>query len=203
MIRILVSIAICAWAAPASAGPTRLSMQWVNGENIHLAGERGAINRRAEIKIDLDLQAGGKLRVADTGTSSEHNLYETYSTTEESSWTNTWKGTWATRGSTLELQLVLDARTCTRTKTATGAAPQTLPCANVSKQVQLTCTTEQITVDASAGAARKPTQHAAWRCTPAAAADLAETPSIWVLGKSTCLQTTGGRGGPLYQRCKP
>lgn len=203
MKRILICVAICAWGAPASAGPTRLSMRWVNGENIHLAGQRGAINRRAAIELELKLAAGGKLEVADTGTTSEHNLYDTFSTTEESSWTNAWRGTWAMRGPTLQLDLVLDARACTRTRRATGAAPQTLPCAPVDKQVRLACTTARIAVDDLAGAARKPAHHEAWRCSPTAAAELGETPTIWVLGKTTCLETAGGRGGPRYQRCKP
>lgn len=208
MRRALISIVVCAWPALAGAGPTRLSMQWVNGENIHLAGQRGAINRRADKKIALELQAGGKLRGSDTGTTSDHNLYEDgSSTTEESTWTNTWSGTWAMRGPAaareLLLELVLDGRACTRTRRENRAAPQAIACGPVSKQVRLACTTEQIEIDESTGAKKKVTRHAAWRCAPDAAVDLAETPRGWVLGKATCLQTAGGRGGPTYQRCKP
>jgi len=219
----LVSIAICAWPALAEAGPTRLSMRWVNGENIHLAGQRGAINRRADIKIELELRADGKLAGSDAGTTSEHNLYERYSTDEESTWKNTWSGTWTTRGPAaareLVLDLVLDSRACTRTRRETGVAPQTSACDLVSKQVQLACTTEQITVETTAGATagakagttagatagtkQSQSRHEAWQCAPTGTVDLDETPRVWVLGKSTCLQTAGGRGGPRYQRCKP
>lgn len=202
MKRALISIAACAWPALASAGPTRLAMQWVRGDSVHLAGRGGAINRRDSVKLELALEAGGRIRGTDTGTTSEHNLYETFSTTEEARWTNTWSGAWTMRGAALRLELVLDARKCTRTKTSTGAPPEQLACGAVSKQVAMECELAQITVE-EAGAARKATRHEAWRCTPAGAADLDETPSTWVLGKAVCLQTIGGRGGPSYQRCKP
>jgi hypothetical protein len=203
----LISIAICAWPALAEAGTTRLTMQWVNGENIHLADQRGAINRHADIKIELELRDGGKLAGKDGGTSSEHNLYESYTTDEESTWKNTWSGTWTMRGPAaareLVLDLALDARACTRTRRETGVAPKTSACGPVSKQVQLACTTEQITVETWTGTKRSVARHAAWRCAPSGTVDLDETPRVWVLGKSTCLQTAGGRGGPSYQRCKP
>jgi hypothetical protein len=202
-----IALALCAWPTSASAGPTKLSAQWTRGESIHLAGQRGAINRRASIKLGLELLAGGKLKGADTGSISEHNLYETFSTTEATSWTNTWSGAWTIRGTAaqpeLVLDLVLDARRCTRTKTTSGAAPEQLACEAVSKQIQLACTTEQIDVGDPAAPARKPAREGAWRCAPTGAADLADTPSTWVLGKSTCLQANGGRGGTSYQRCVP
>lgn len=203
MKRILIPLAICAGPLAASAGPIRLSMQWVRSDNTHLAGNRGAINHRDDVKLELELQDGHRLKATDTGTSAHHNLYSTYSKTETWAWTNTWSGTWAMRGSSLRLDLVLGTRTCTRTKRYSDAAPQTLACEPIAKQVQLACTTEQISVDEGTGAAPKVVQHAAWRCAPAAAADLAPTPSIWVLGKASCLQTLGGRGGPSFRRCKP
>jgi hypothetical protein len=42
---------------------------------------------------------------------------------------------------------------------------------------------------------------AVWTCSPAETADLAETPSRWVLGKSSCVQVAAGRHGYSYQRC--
>lgn len=204
---IALTLALCAWPAAAGAGPTKLSAQWTRGENIHLAGQRGAINRRARIDLALELLPGGKLRGSDAGSVSEHNLYETYSTDESTTWTNTWTGAWAARGTAarpeLVLDLVLSARRCTRAKTTSDAAPEQLACGAVSKQVQLACTAAQVAVEDPAAPARKPAPTPAWRCAPTSAADLADTPAVWVIGQAACLQTIGGRGGPVYRRCAP
>lgn len=216
---IAISAAVCVLGvAPATAsGPTRLTMQSVSGENIHLAGKGGAINRHTDIRIEVELGAAGRLKATAVGTDSDHNLYETFSTTEESKWTNAWSGSWSLGGGALSLSLSLDSRTCTRTKAMTGAPTKTLPCPQVSKLVRFSCTTEQVRLEelvappgpaagsgATAGAAvRKVTTHEAWRCTADSSGALGETPASWLLGKATCLRIVGGHGPLSYQRCVP
>jgi hypothetical protein len=195
------ALAILGLAGPVGAQPkpTVLTMQWVQGDNIHLAGRGGAINRHRDVKIRVELRAASKVKVVDAGSLREHDLYESFSTDEESTWTNTWSGTWAVTGGTLELALVLDDRKCTKTKSSTGVAPQSLPCEPVSKQITLACTTERITLEANG----RKTTHAAWDCTPETTAEFGDTPSDWLLGKTLCIRTNGGKGGASYQKCTP
>jgi hypothetical protein len=208
---VLASAVLAALAHPGVADPTppaRLTMQYVDGEAIHLADQRGAINRHRRVDLAVELRAGNKLAATARGTSSEHNLYESFSTDEVTTWTNTWTGGWSRTGKTLALSLVLANRTCSHTKTATGAKPETLACGLVTTRLELVCKAEQVAVQDVTGSPTSPVdttrRHAAWRCTPIGPADLAETPADWVLGETVCVQTAGSRRGPTsYARCEP
>src|SRR5262249_29020842 len=75
-------IAILARSA-STAAADHFVMKETESDNIHLANQEGAINRRADITITVDLSAGGKAKVIAAGTRSEHNLFQTFSTDED------------------------------------------------------------------------------------------------------------------------
>ena len=171
---------------------TKLSMPFVAGETIHLAGQQGAITRRREGQVDLDLLTDGSLTGADAGTFSEHNLFPTFSTDEDIAWTNRWRGSWTRSTGALRLDLTLADRRCARHKMATGAPPETLPCGAMSAQVGFVCSIEQLAVEQRRGTAEHPilttAKTPAWVCLPTATVNLADTPSPWVFGKTICVQ---------------
>jgi hypothetical protein len=193
--------------AAAAPKPTRLTMKRVEGTNLHIANNQGAIHWQAAISISVDLLPAGKLAAVSTGTRGEHNLYVdgaggSYTTEDQTGWTTTWTGTWSARGDRLQLALVLVDDRCKHDKTMTGAAAETLACKATSKQAELACTSETITLEDPAGS--KAQRALAWRCTAKTADDLGESPSQWVLGKTVCIQTVGGRmTAEGFQPCTP
>lgn len=56
------------------------AMQQEEGETIHIANQRGAINRHRNVKIEVEVFSSQRVLVTDSGTRSEHNLYPDYST---------------------------------------------------------------------------------------------------------------------------
>jgi len=74
------------------------------------------INWFDETTLTLDLKSDGTLVGREAGTSREHNLYDRYTTEELQTWTQQWSGRWKQSGTTLALDVVLGARTCTHTK---------------------------------------------------------------------------------------
>lgn len=194
------------------AAPLRLpkvsEMQWIEGINIHIGHQEGAINRRANVLVSVELLEGNKLRGSDSGTRSEHNLFSNYSTEESATWKNRWSGTWLLAGGSLRLDLRLDARDCKKTKTAAGAAPEKLACQRPSPKLRMECTTQHIEMESWSGPADSPVRQTSkqevWACSPADSAELGETPSRWVLAKQlACVQVNPGRGRTTYSVCPP
>jgi hypothetical protein len=194
------------------AAPLRLPkvsvMQWAEGINIHIGSQEGAINRRANILVSVELLDGGKLRGFDSGTRSEHNLFSNYSTEEEATWKNRWSGTWVLLGDSLRLDLRLDARECKKTKTATGAATEKRACQRPSPKLRMECTTQHIELESWSGPPETPVRQSSkqevWGCSPADSGELGETPSRWVLAKQiACVQVNPGRGRMTYSVCPP
>lgn len=205
-----------AGAEPVPRAPLRLPhvavMHWTEGINIHIGNQEGAINRRGNVMVSVELLAGNRLRGYDSGTRSEHNLFRNYSTNEEATWKNHWSGSWVLAGSSLRLDLRLDSRECKKTKTATGVAPETLKCQTPSSKLRMECSTQHIELEFYTGPPeaqeRKVSKQEVWACSPADSAELGETPSRWVLTKDiSCVQVNPGigpgRGGPTYQTCPP
>jgi hypothetical protein len=181
-----------------SAAADHLVMKETESDNIHIANHQGAINRRADITITVDLSAGGKAKVIATGTRSEHNLFDNFSTDEDTKWTTTWTGTWTSDKGSRDLELAVAADHCSHTKKSTGQAPELLACNAPAMTARVTCKTETVTVEDFTGTA-KPITAAAWSCD--ASAGLGETPSTWMLGKSMCLTRITGKGGTHYTKC--
>jgi hypothetical protein len=212
MNRAIVCLVAAVVAAPGLAAaapkPTRLAMKRTDGTNLHITNQEGAIHWSADIRITVDLLADKKLVAVAKGTRGEHNLYAggsgpSYNTDDETAWTTRWNGTWAIAGDQLTLDLVLVDHTCKHTKTTTGAEPEIVPCEVASKQAQLVCTSEQIQID-DATPPNKPRRVAAWRCSAKDSGDLAESPSQWVLGKTTCIETLGGHmSHDAFRACAP
>ena len=176
------------------------TVKYVNSENIHLAGQRGAINRAYAITITLDLHANGKAKAIDTGSDRDHNLYADGGTTEDKVvWTNKWSGTWKKSGDTLAVTLALDHRTCTKTKTHDRGKPATEPCRTIVKQLALACTSVKVELETWNGSTRKLTPTPAWRC-DAGDVELAKTPRSWLLGKTACIEMSDGRAAGMILR---
>lgn len=203
-------VAVVAAPGLTAADPkaTQLAMKRTEGTNLHIAGGRGAIHWNADIRITVDFQADQKLAAVAKGTRGEHNLYAdgpggSYNTDDTTTWTTRWSGTWAIASDELTLDLVLTDHTCKHTKITTGGTPEVLPCEVASKQAHLTCTSEQLTLEEVAQPT-KARQVAAWRCDVKDGTELAESPSQWVLGKVTCIETLGGHmTHDAFRACAP
>lgn len=198
-IRLIFALSLGACTLPALAladakQSATHAMQWVEGENIHIAGERGAINRHAEVRVEVQVFSSQRALVSDSGTRREHNLYSNYWSQDTTTWSNLWRGSWSITGDTMQLELTLTGRQCSHKKTWSDAAPQTLPCQEVAKQLQLLCQLESVK-------AERGVTLPAWVCSPMESTDLGETPSRWVLGKASCVKVIAGRHGPTYERC--
>ncbi len=200
----LVIVLVLATSAAADPNPTRLSMKRIEGTNLHIANQGGAINWRADIGVTIDLQPDQKLAMTAKGTRGEHNLYggpSSRSTDEDTAWTTRWSGTWAIANGKLGLDLTLVDRTCKSEKKMTefdatkgvwlNYTPEVLPCKTASKRTRLECTAEKLELrPTGTGAGQKVD---AWRCNAKTSSDLAETPSQLVFGKTACIQTSGGK----------
>ena len=104
------------------------------------------------------------------------------------------------------LELTLAGQECKRTKTWEGQPPTTELCREVSKKSKLVCTSERVFVEESGAAPsrKKPAQVAAWVCNAPSTLELGETPSRWVLGKTSCLHSTGHQSGSApFRKCAP
>jgi hypothetical protein len=200
--RLSFALVLIATTGAAQPKPPVLAMDYVVGENIHIANQGGAINRHLKVEIRVELRKDNKVAATDVGDSREHNLYNNFTTDETQQWTNTWSGTWKQTATALSLDLVLANRTCTHTKDTSGGTVEKLPCRAVSKQIRFDCKTEQLSLRAPTPATGvKPTREV-WQCLPAVAtADFDLTPRTWSLGKTACVKVLGGRGGLLYESC--
>jgi hypothetical protein len=202
MIRRSVAVALVVlFPGVAAANPGKYAFEYTDGETIHIANQGGAINRHRQVRVSLELTADGKLAGSERGKWRLHNLYERYSTDETSEWTHTWGGTWTLAGPSLRLDLVLEARQCTRSKKMSDGPVEPIPCGKVSKQIQLACTSEDVTITTGTGPRATKRKHPAWQCVAAAGVELDKTPSLWMLGKSECIRMSGGPGGPGYELC--
>ena len=194
----------------AEPRPVQLSMKAIEGETRHLAAGTGAINRHGSLTITVELLPGKSVKAVALGTHKEHNLYakQGYSSDEETTWKTTWTGSWEepAAGQALTLELTLAAQECKRTKAWEGQPPTTEPCREVSKKSKLVCTSERVFVEESGSAPsrKKPAQVAAWVCNAPSTLELGETPSRWVLGKTSCLQSAGRQSwNAPFRRCDP
>jgi hypothetical protein len=195
-----MKLALLLFAATSIAhAETRLMARWEEGEAIHIANENGAINRHGDIAIEVHLVAPDRLEVTAIGTRTEHNLFETFSTDDETTWKTTWTGRWSEKPGALHLELIAVGDTCKHTKTGTVEAPKALPCKAVSKRAELACTTERVTLEDFTGSA-KPVAVDAWQC-GVTTGELGESPTSWLLGKSGCIKSVGGMGSAHYTRC--
>jgi hypothetical protein len=190
--------------ALADPKPTRLAMKRIDGTNLHMAGNRGAMNWRADVAITVDVRVDGKLDAASIGKTTDHVLDggpTSRSTDVETAWTTRWTGTWSSAAGKLQLDLVLVDHKCKserkmrefdlNRKLWLEYTPEVLPCKVASKLAKLECTSEQITL-VDPATSRK-TIEAAWRCNATTSSDLAESRSQWVLGKTACITTIGGK----------
>lgn len=192
----------------AQVAPQTLTMQYIQATSIHLAGHEGAVNHRDKMNIRVELLAAGKLRAVDSGERSLHNLYSNFSTREETKWTNSWRGTYTTSEGTMELSLTLADRKCSKSKEMSGTKTEKLDCRAMSKQLRLTCRSEELAITEWSGPVDKPQhsvqKHPIWRCQAAESAgdvEFGDTPSRWLLGKSICVKIIGGRPGESYEKC--
>jgi hypothetical protein len=183
---------LAAGAPPARAAPTRhLTGQLVDGRNLHIANQGGAIHWQADVRFAVDLHADQQLEARVTGSRGEHNLYadhgaRSYSTDDETAWTTRWGGRWALSHGALRLDLVRVDDTCTHQRTASDAAPETLPCKAASARARLRCVATALALPAPDGG--RAHQVAGWSCTLEAGGDLGEAAGPWLLGEDTCVQ---------------
>lgn len=180
-------------AGAASAGP--LEGQYVVADNIHLANQAGAINRRVSIVLTLNLEPG-RATLDETGTSSDHNLYADYATEDDETWANAWRGTWKRAGGGVHVKLARTKQRCTRVYKQTGAQDEARPCRTTPTQLELDCTSDRVRL--GLGGKQRATREV-WRCT--ASADLGLTPRVFVVGKSACVRMQGGKAGLSYDAC--
>jgi hypothetical protein len=197
--------------AIADPKPTRLAMKRIEGTNLHMAGNSGAMHWQADVAITVDLHPNAKLEAKSIGKTSDHALDggpRSRSTDVDTAWTTRWNGTWKTTNGALQLDLVLVDHTCKSERKMTEFdgkqwveyKPEVLPCKVASKTAQLACTSEQVTVEDG----NKKSSVAAWRCNAKTSTDLAESRSQWVLGKTTCIATLGGKmSAESFAPCKP
>jgi hypothetical protein len=201
--RVLVSMLVLTVAAPARA--ERLTMERVEAESLHLADQQGAINRRTDVTLAVDLGPKGRAEAIAKGTQAEHNLYVGPAgntvTADTATWATVWRGTWARARATLTLDLALISHDCKATREQTGAPPEPRACQVPSPRAVLTCTRAPLDIAAPSG---PPTRTTAWRCIGNQATALAETPSRWTLGTRHCIQVRGGhRSAESYGPCGP
>lgn len=196
----------CLVPAPAVADSKQSathSMQWEEAETIHIANEAGAINHHRNVAIEVEVFSSRRVIVSERGNRAENNLHRTYRSEDVTKWSQIWQGTWSVDGDTMQLVLTLHNRQCSHEKKWSDAAPQRLPCAAMSPKLTLTCSIDQVTLAERSGAAAVRAPVPVWSCTPAEPAELADTPSRWVLGKASCVKVVGGRRGLGYQMCTP
>jgi hypothetical protein len=196
--RLATILAISALAPAAAApAPRVLKMRHVDGTTVHLAGDGGAIQWSAEVTVQVELAADGTVTATASGWRKEHNLYATpggrsYNTDDTTQLTITWTGTWKTARGGLLLDLALGGETCTRTKTSDGAPPEALACRAASPAIKLACPTSSVTLGK--------TKVEVWNCA-IQVGDLGESPS-WLLGKTSCIQTSAGHmGRTTFSKC--
>jgi zinc protease len=190
-----------------SSSSKRLSMQFVDAETTHLAGDEGAINHRREARVDIRLLPNGTIMGADTGLSFKHNLFPNFSTDDQETWSDGWGGHWRQTGGVLSFDLVPGQHTCTRYKKMSAAPTETLLCDSVSRKVSFVCSSEQVAVEQTSGTRKYPTaktvRTSAWVCRPMTEGQLADLPSPWVFGKTACLEVSGAREPRSYRDCPP
>lgn len=200
-VSLVLSCFVPALAAADRKESATHSMQWEEGQNIHIANQGGAINRRRHIQLEVEVFSSNKVLVSESGSRSEHNLYRDYSSDESTKWFNIWQGKWSFSGEKLELELTLKDRKCTHQKKWSDAAAETLPCEAVSKQLAVSCTLSQVMTEDASGSSVVRGLVPVWICEPSAPAELADLPSRWVLGKASCVKVLPGHRGFSYQRC--
>ncbi len=195
-----LALAVMLFALPAQAAP--LEMRYLRSENLHIANQGGAINWLDEVKLVLDLAPDGTLTGVETGKTRKHDLYRNNWTAEDvQRWTNRWSGTWKQTTTALDLDVGLESRSCTHTKTRSGEKPQQLACGAVAKLIHFTCTTEKVPLLAPTPAGGMRPTHEVWQCRPTGTVALDRTPTPWTFAKTGCVKTLGGRRGFGYETC--
>jgi hypothetical protein len=203
--RAYLGVMIVLGAAPvAAAPPVTLRGQVLDGRNLHIANQGGAIHWSADIRITVELAADHTLTAQLVGNRSEHNLYAdhggaSYNTDETTTWTADWRGTWRPQGAALALELTALAHTCQHARTSDRFAPETLPCRDPAPTAHLRCAPLKVTmVDPDTS---RRVEAAAWSC--GVAADdpaLGESPPTWALGKTGCVAALVSGG---FRTCAP
>jgi hypothetical protein len=189
--------------ALADPAPRKLEARYLDGTNVHIANQGGAINRHTDVAIVVELRADGTLVATSTGTHRHGNLYpgpSSRSTEDTTKWRTAWSGRWSESAAALTLDLARATASCARGETTRefDAAnrrwvvyqPTVRPCRTGAAKVRLTCTSLAVAVDDPAATIP------AWRCSPATATELGETPSPWVLGTTACIESG-------VRRCRP
>jgi hypothetical protein len=189
-------VATCFFAL--AAAPRQLALRRVEGDSLHLAGRAGAINTRGSQALTIELKADGTLTAKGAGSRSKHNLYETFSTDDATVWTTTWHGTWTEAKGGLRLDLVLEAKSCTRTRSQTGAAAETLACRIPSARALMACLRAPVEFHSASKSADRPVE--AWRCS-LESGSVGEWATPWLFGDGSCVETLASRSGLRYAAC--
>jgi hypothetical protein len=145
------------------------------------------------VAIEVEVFSSHRAIVTDSGKFVQQDLYRDYSSNDSTEWSNIWTGKWSLIGVTMHLDLALDERTCAHQKKWNNSPAEFLPCSVVSKELHLMCSAETLSVEQQAGQA--------WRCSLAAKADLAFTPSQWVLGRASCVRVVSVHSDESYAEC--
>lgn len=202
--RCLEALILGAWLLPALAlagpdAPTRSELRWEDDTNRHAKGSKTVPGGHREGRTLLEVSPAKKVLLTDSGArletmSQDMAVFHTVST----DWTDTWSGTASGTGDTMQLDLTLDSRKCTRQETWRGQPTQKLPCDKVLPKIKLTCETKQLALDDDKGSPQGRTTVPAWSCW-----GTFEDGSSWtfVVGRASCLKSSDSFSDTTYKRC--
>lgn len=192
----------CLLPALALAGPdapTRNELRWEDDTNRHAKGSKIFPDGHREGRTLLEIFPSKKVLLTDSGArfetmSKDMAVFYTMST----EWTDTWSGTASGTGDTMQLDLTLDSRKCTRQETWRGQPPQKVSCDKVLPKIKLTCETKQLALADDKGSPQGRTTVPAWSCE-----GVFEDGSSWSLrvGRASCVKESETFRDPIYQRC--
>jgi hypothetical protein len=184
-----------------NAVPPPLSLKFTEGWDRH--HHDGGSHVNAASWVTLQFLAEGKLRIEDKGMRKESDLFSTYYKSRDSEWRYVWRGTWEQKKDTLSLALELAESACEtvaidENRSANTRSENKVACNAAPKAIKLECESTQVKV----GANQQPQE--VWLCTRASdQPSFVGTPTAWVFGKQSCLETFDGRMGRVrsYGRC--
>lgn len=199
-------------AAPAAlpVQPGKLVFRYAAENNKRMLGRNYSSHRQEGVQVVLQLLAGGKLHVEETGSRIAGSYNEGHSESDSVSWKNGWDGTWAARSDALQLSLTISERECslTRTQQRRGGPEKTesLLCQPVSLEARVTCRLlpDQVHPLATKDGQPepKPQPQLLWHCEPPepAGSRLSELNRAWVFAQRGCLAEIYRDG---YRACPP
>jgi hypothetical protein len=208
----LAGLAVSCGAAPRSAvddfdeAQIRQTMELRYAMSWNLHADFGAMDRRRESKVVLDLAAGGAARLVDEGEYAEGVLDNRWGRKDElTRWRNVWIGSWSEQEDGMLLELRSAFRECEQSSTDYGGAPATTDCPGVPAAVSLECIADQVMAGPDPACSEQDKQaHAVWICHASAGnPDLGGSPLSWVFGTEACLEISGGplAGPRVYSVC--